>query len=39
MQVNDIRVGKVLYMTVDEVSDEKVHNIITTLSENCLQIQ
>lgn len=32
-QVNDIRVGKVLYMTVDEVSDEKVHNIITTLSE------
>ena len=31
--MNDIRVGKVLYMTVDEVSDEKVHNIITTLSE------
>ena len=32
-QVNDIRVGKVLYMTVDEVSDEKVLNIVTTLSE------
>lgn len=32
-QVNDIRVGKVLYMTVDEASDENVHNIITTLSE------
>ena len=32
-QVNDIRVGKVLYMTVDEATDEAVDNIITTLSE------
>ena len=32
-QVNDIRVGKVLYMTVDEATDEAVNNIITTLSE------
>ena len=32
-QVNDIRVGKVLYMTVDEATDEVVDNIITTLSE------
>ncbi|MDU4686390.1 MAG: phosphoribosylformylglycinamidine synthase subunit PurS, partial [Staphylococcus sp.] len=26
-QVNDIRVGKVLYMTVDEATDEAVNNI------------
>lgn len=32
-QVNDIRVGKVLYLTVDESSDEAVDNIVTTLSE------
>ena len=32
-QVNDIRVGKVLYLTVDEASDEAVDNIVTTLSE------
>lgn len=32
-QVNDIRVGKVLYMTVNEPTDEAVDNIITTLSE------
>ncbi|MCD8914454.1 MULTISPECIES: phosphoribosylformylglycinamidine synthase subunit PurS [Staphylococcus] len=32
-QVNDIRVGKLLYMTVDEATDEAVHNIVTTLSE------
>ncbi|MGV3041558.1 phosphoribosylformylglycinamidine synthase subunit PurS [Staphylococcus rostri] len=32
-QVNDIRVGKVLYMTVDEATDEAVHNFVTTLSE------
>ncbi|ATH62967.1 phosphoribosylformylglycinamidine synthase, purS protein [Staphylococcus pasteuri] len=32
-QVNDIRVGKLLYMTVDEATDEAVDNIITTLSE------
>ena len=31
--MNDIRVGKVLYMTVDEATDEAVDNIITTLSE------
>lgn len=32
-QVNDIRVGKVLYMTVDEASDQAVENIVNTLSE------
>ncbi|EIQ4590160.1 phosphoribosylformylglycinamidine synthase subunit PurS [Staphylococcus pseudintermedius] len=32
-QVNDIRVGKVLYMTVDEATDEAVHNVVTTLNE------
>ncbi|KAA1042641.1 phosphoribosylformylglycinamidine synthase subunit PurS [Macrococcus equipercicus] len=32
-EVNDIRVGKVLYMTVDEASDEAVDNIVRTLSE------
>lgn len=32
-QVNDIRVGKLLYMTVDEATDEAVHDIVTTLSE------
>ena len=32
-QVNDIRVGKVLYLTVDEASGEAVDNIVTTLSE------
>lgn len=31
--MNDICVGKVLYMIVDEVSDEKVYNIIIILSE------
>ena len=31
--MNDIRVGKLLYMTVDEATDEAVHNIVTTLSE------
>lgn len=37
-QVNDIRVGKVLYMTVDEATDEAVHNVVTTLSEKLLLI-
>lgn len=32
-QVNDIRVGKVLYMTVDEASEEAVANVVNTLSE------
>ncbi len=32
-QVNDIRVGKVLYMTVDEASEQAVANIVNTLSE------
>lgn len=32
-QVNDIRVGKVLYLTVDEATDEAIHNVVTTLSE------
>lgn len=32
-QVNDIRVGKLLYMTVDEATDAAVHNVVTTLSE------
>lgn len=32
-QVNDIRVGKVLYMTVDEERMKLVDNIVTTLSE------
>ncbi|WP_145232809.1 phosphoribosylformylglycinamidine synthase subunit PurS [Staphylococcus arlettae] len=32
-QVNDIRVGKLLYMTVEEANDEAVHNVVTTLSE------
>lgn len=32
-QVNDIRVGKVLYMTVDEELMKLVDNIVTTLSE------
>ena len=32
-QVNDIRVGKVLYMTVDEATGEAVNNIITSLRE------
>lgn len=32
-QVNDIRVGKVLYMTVDETSEEAVANVVNTLSE------
>ena len=32
-QVNDIRVGKLLYMTVEEATDEAVHNVVTTLSE------
>ena len=32
-QVNDIRDGKLLYMTVEEATDEAVHNVVTTLSE------
>ena len=36
-QVNDIRVGKLLYMTVDEATDAAVHNVVTTLSEKLLQ--
>lgn len=32
-QVNDIRVGKVLFMTVDEASDAAVANVVNTLSE------
>lgn len=32
-QVNDIRVGKVLYMIVDEASEQAVANIVNTLSE------
>ncbi|RXK18822.1 phosphoribosylformylglycinamidine synthase subunit PurS [Macrococcus sp. DPC7161] len=32
-QVNDIRVGKVLYMTVEESTEEAVANVVNTLSE------
>ncbi|MCU5745616.1 phosphoribosylformylglycinamidine synthase subunit PurS [Staphylococcus sp. SQ8-PEA] len=32
-QVDDIRVGKVLYLTVDETSEVAVDNVVTTLSE------
>ncbi|WP_414052800.1 phosphoribosylformylglycinamidine synthase subunit PurS [Macrococcus animalis] len=32
-QVNHIRVGKVLFMTVDEASEEAVANVVNTLSE------
>ncbi|MBC9874244.1 phosphoribosylformylglycinamidine synthase subunit PurS [Macrococcoides bohemicum] len=32
-QVDDIRVGKVLYMTVDEASEQAVANVVNTLSE------
>lgn len=32
-QVNDIRVGKVLFMTVDEASEQAVANVVNTLSE------
>lgn len=32
-QVNDIRVGKVLYMTIDEASEQAVANVVNTLSE------
>lgn len=32
-QVNDIRVGKVLYMTVEEATEEAVANVVNTLSE------
>ncbi|MCE5037742.1 phosphoribosylformylglycinamidine synthase subunit PurS [Staphylococcus auricularis] len=32
-QVNNIRVGKVLYMDVDEATDVAVHNVVNTLSE------
>lgn len=32
-QVNDIRVGKVLFMTVDEASEAAVANVVNTLSE------
>lgn len=32
-QVNDIRVGKVIYMTVDETDENSIKNIVNTLSE------
>lgn len=32
-QVDDIRVGKVLYMTVDEASEQAVANVVNTLTE------
>lgn len=32
-QVNDIRVGKVIYMTVDEIDDNSIKNVVNTLSE------
>lgn len=32
-QVDDIRVGKVLFMTVDEASEQAVANVVNTLSE------
>ncbi len=32
-QVNDIRVGKILFMTVEEASEEAVANVVNTLSE------
>lgn len=32
-QVNDIRVGKVIYMAVDEIDEASIHNIVKTLSE------
>jgi len=32
-QVNDIRVGKVIYMTVDETDDNSIKNVVNTLSE------
>ncbi|BCU51989.1 phosphoribosylformylglycinamidine synthase subunit PurS [Staphylococcus auricularis] len=32
-QVNNIRVGKVLYMDVEEATDVAVHNVVNTLSE------
>ncbi len=32
-QVNDIRVGKVIYMTVDETDDNSIENVVNTLSE------
>lgn len=32
-QVDDIRVGKVLYMTVDAASEQAVANVVNTLSE------
>lgn len=32
-QVNDIRVGKVLFMTVEEASEQAVANVVNTLSE------
>ncbi|WP_436883277.1 phosphoribosylformylglycinamidine synthase subunit PurS [Mammaliicoccus sciuri] len=32
-QVNDIRVGKVIYMTVDETNDNSIKNVVNTLSE------
>lgn len=32
-QVNDIRVGKVIYMTVDKTDDNSIENVVNTLSE------
>lgn len=32
-QVNDIRVGKVIYMTVDEIDDNSIKNVVNSLSE------
>lgn len=32
-QVNDIRVGKVIYMTVYETDDNSIKNVVNTLSE------
>ena len=32
-QVNDIRVGKVIYMTVDETDENSIKNVVNTLSE------
>ena len=31
--MNNIRVGKVLYMDVEEATDVAVHNVVNTLSE------
>ncbi|TDM12372.1 phosphoribosylformylglycinamidine synthase subunit PurS [Macrococcus lamae] len=32
-QINDIRVGKVLYITVDATADSEIEQVIQTLSE------